>query len=151
MKNITKTKSKSKTTRTKKSTTKKPVRKVSNKNMDRKSVIRKCDTFIKRLSSGTKMIMEHEEQLQRFVLMNMFWNCIYTTHSNLFFEKHEQLFEKDDEYRHEVDDKLLYYQLYPMVKSRLQNAIRDLIDNGGAAKFQRVLDDIKKSIDEEKY
>ena len=143
MKNITKTKSKSKTTRTKKSNTKKSVRKVSHKDMDRKSVIRKCDTFTKRLSSGTKMILEHEEPLQRFVLMNMFWDCLYTTHSNLFFEKNEQ--------DNELSDQLIHYALFPIVRGKLQGAMRDLVDNGGVAKFQRVLNDIYKSIDEEQY
>tara|TARA_Y100000593_G_C4079994_1_gene223388 strand:- start:92 stop:517 length:426 start_codon:yes stop_codon:yes gene_type:complete len=139
----TKTKTKSKTTQSKKSTTKKPVRKVSNKDMDRKSVIRKCDTFTKRLATGTKLITEHENQLQRFILMILFWDCLYTTHSNLFFEKHER--------ENGLDDQLLHYQLFPMVKGRLQGAMRDLVDNGGVAKFQRVLDDINKSINEEKY
>ncbi len=158
MKQITKkkVKTKSKTTRTKKSVTKKsktkkPIKKVSNRRMDRQSIQRKCLQNMRNLVSGVECILENDKVLQSFILTNMFWDCIYTTSSTSFFEKLNEEMEKDDDYRHEINDKQLYHQLYPMVKGRLQEAMRDLVDSGGLAKFQRVLDDINNSLEEERY
>jgi len=106
---------------------------------------------MRNLVRGVKCILEKDTVLQSFILTNMFWDCIYTTSSTSFFEKHYREMDKDDAYRNQVNDKQLYHQLYPMVKGRLQEGMRDLVDGGGVAKFQRVLDDINNSLEEEKY
>ena len=104
----TTTKTKSKTTRTKKSTTKKPVKKnkslkkLTNRQLDRKSIFTKCNKFTKNLWSGINLILEQHEDLQKYVLWNMFWDCIYTTHSTSFISKHIEEMEKDDDYRRKV-------------------------------------------------
>ena len=79
--------------------------------------------------------------------------------------------EKDDDYRRKVkqdcsaygginivrllDDEpegeLFDYQLCPMNKKRLEDGMRNLIDTGGVAKFQRVLDDLDKSLIRGRY
>jgi len=173
----TKTKSKSKTTRTKKSTTKKPVskkksvRKLNNRQLDRRSIFTKCNKFAKNLSSGVNLILEQPEDLQKYVLWNMFWDCIYTTHSTSFISKHIEEMEKDDDYREKIKNhssnydeiklvralndnsggELLDYQLSPMNKKRLEDGMRNLIDTGGVGKFQKVLDDLDKSLIKGRY
>ena len=172
----TKTKVKSKTTK-KKSTTKKPVsqkksvKKMTSRPSDRRSVFTKCNKFSSNLMSGINLILQQHEDLQKYVLWNMFWDCIYTTHSNSFISKHIEEMEKDDDYRHQVkvncsayddikmvrlldeepDGELLDYQICPMNKKRLENGMRNLIDTGGVAKFQRVLDDLDKSLIKGRY
>ena len=79
--------------------------------------------------------------------------------------------EKDDDYRRKVKQdssaydeikfvralndntggELLDYQLSPMNKKRLEDGMRNLIDTGGVAKFQRVLDDLDKSLIRGRY
>ena len=173
----TKTKSKSKTTRTRKSTTKKSVsqkksvRKLNNRPSDRRSIFTKCNKFSKNLWSGINLILQQHGDLQKYVLWNMFWDCIYTTHSNSFISKHIEEMEKDDDYRHQVkldcssyDDikfvralndnpegELFDYQICPMNKKRLEDGMSDLINTGGVAKFQRVLDDLDKSLIKGRY
>ena len=172
----TKTKVKSKTTK-KKSTTKKPVskkkspKKMTSRPLDRRSIFTKCNKFSKNLWSGVNLILEQSGDLQKYVLWNMFWDCIYTTHSNSFISKHIEEMEKDDDYRQQVkqdssaydginivrltDDEpegeLFDYQLCPMNKKRLEDGMRNLIDTGGVAKFQRVLDDLDKSLIRGRY
>ena len=173
----TKTKTKSKTTRTKKSTTKKPVnknkspKKMTSRPLDRRSIFKKCNKFSTNLSSGVNLILQQHEDLQKYILWNMFWDCIYTTHSTSFISKHIEEMEKDDDYRHQVkldcsaydgiklvrlldeepEGELLDYQLCPMNKKRLEDGMRNLIDTGGVAKFQRVLDDLDKSLIKGRY
>ncbi len=172
----TKTKVKSKTTK-KKSTTKKPVKKtkspkkMTSRPFDRRSVFQKCNKFSKNLWSGINLILQQHGDLQKYVLWNMFWDCIYTTHSNSFISKHIEEMEKDDDYRHQVkvdcsaydeinlvrvldeepEGELFDYQLCPMNKKRLEDGMRNLIDTGGVAKFQRVLDDLDKSLIRGRY
>ena len=172
----TKTKVKSKTTK-KKSTTKKPVnrikspKKMTSRSLDRRSITNKCNKFVKNLWSGVNLILQQHEDLQKYVLWNMFWDCIYTTHSNSFISKHIEEMEKDDDYRHQVkldcssydeinlvrlldeepEGELFDYQLCPMNKKRLEDGMRNLIDTGGVAKFQRVLDDLDKSLIRGRY
>ena len=173
----TKTKTKTKTTRTKKSTTKKPVKKtkspkkMTSRSIDRRSVFQKCNKFSKNLWSGINLILQQHGDLQKYVLWNMFWDCIYTTHSNSFISKHIEEMENDDDYRHQVkvdcsaydeinlvralndnpEGELFDYQLCPMNKKRLEDGMRNLIDTGGVAKFQRVLDDLDKSLIRGRY
>ena len=170
-------KTKSKTTRTKKSTTKKPVsqkkspKKMTSRSIDRRSVFQKCNKFSKNLWSGVNLILQQHGDLQKYVLWNMFWDCIYTTHSNSFISKHIEEMEKDDNYRRKVkqdssaydginivrltDDEpegeLLDYQISPMNKKRLENGMTELINTGGVAKFQKVLDDLDKSLIRGRY
>ena len=79
--------------------------------------------------------------------------------------------EKDDDYRQQVkvdcsaynginivrllDDEpegeLLDYQICPMNKKRLEDGMRNLIDTGGVGKFQKVLDDLDKSLIKGRY
>ena len=79
--------------------------------------------------------------------------------------------ENDDDYRHQVkvdcsaydeinlvralndnpEGELFDYQLCPMNKKRLEDGMRNLIDTGGVAKFQRVLDDLDKSLIRGRY
>ena len=79
--------------------------------------------------------------------------------------------EKDDDYRRSVkqdcsayddikmvrlldekpDGELLDYQICPMNKKRLEDGMRNLIDTGGVAKFQKVLDDLDKSLIKGRY
>ena len=172
----TKTKVKSKTTK-KKSTTKKPVsqnkspKKMTSRSIDRRSVFQKCNKFASNLMSGVNLILQQHEDLQKYVLWNLFWDCIYTTHSNSFISKHIEEMEKDDDYRHQVkvdcsaydeinlvrlldeepEGELFDYQLCPMNKKRLEDGMRNLIDTGGVAKFQRVLDDLDKSLIRGRY
>ena len=172
-----KTKSKSKTTRTKKSTTKKPVKKnkspkkMTSRSIDRRSIFQKCNKFSKNLWSGINLILQQHGDLQKYVLWNMFWDCIYTTHSTSFISRHIEEMEKDDDYRKKIKDhssnydeiklvrlmdsepegELLDYQLSPMNKKRLEDGMRNLIDTGGVAKFQKVLDDLDKSLLRGKY
>ena len=172
----TKTKVKSKTTK-KKSTTKKPVKKtkspkkMTSRSIDRRSVFQKCNKFSKNLWSGINLILEQHGDLQKYVLWNMFWDCIYTTHSTSFISKHIEEMENDDDYRHQVkvdcsaydeinlvralndnpEGELFDYQLCPMNKKRLEDGMRNLIDTGGVAKFQRVLDDLDKSLIRGRY
>ena len=172
----TKTKVKSKTTK-KKSTTKKPVKKtkspkkMTTRSIDRRSVFQKCNKFASNLMSGVNLILQQHEDLQKYVLWNLFWDCIYTTHSNSFISKHIEEMEKDDDYRHQVkldcssydeinlvrlldeepEGELFDYQLCPMNKKRLEDGMRNLIDTGGVAKFQRVLDDLDKSLIRGRY
>ena len=172
-----KTKSKSKTTRTKKSTTKKPVnktkspKKMTSRPLDRRTIFTKCNKFSKNLWSGINLILEQHGDLQKYVLWNMFWDCIYNTHTNSFISKHIEEMEKDDEYRQQVklhssaydeinivrlmDDEpegeLFDYQLCPMNKKRLENGMTELINTGGVAKFQKVLDDLDKSLIRGRY
>ena len=172
-----KTKSKSKTTRTKKSTTKKPVKnnkspkKMTSRSIDRRSIFQKCNKFSKNLWSGINLILQQHGDLQKYVLWNMFWDCIYNTHTNSFISKHIEEMEKDDEYRQyvklhssayddinvvrllddEPEGELFDYQLCPMNKKRLEDGMRNLIDTGGVAKFQRVLDDLDKSLIKGRY
>ena len=172
-----KTKTKSKTTRTKKSTTKKPVsqkksvKKMTSRPFDRRTIFTKVNKYTRNLWTGINLILEQHEDLQRYVLWNMFWDCIYTTHSNSFISKHIEEMEKDDDYRHQVkvdcsaydeinlvrlldeepEGELFDYQLCPMNKKRLEDGMRNLIDTGGVAKFQRVLDDLDKSLIRGKY
>ena len=172
----TKTKVKSKTTK-KKSTTKKPVnrikspKKMTSRSLDRRSITNKCNKFVKNLWSGVNLILQQHEDLQKYVLWNLFWDCIYTTHSNSFISKHIEEMEKDDDYRHQVkvdcsaydeinlvralndnpEGELLDYQICPMNKKRLEDGMRNLIDTGGVAKFQRVLDDLDKSLIRGRY
>ena len=173
----TKTKTKSKTTRTKKSTTKKPVnkkkspKKMTSRPFDQRSITTKYNKFLKNLWSGVNLILQQHEDLQKYVLWNLFWDCIYTTHSTSFISKHIEEMEKDDDYRRKVkqdcsaygginivrllDDEpegeLLDYQLCPMNKKRLEDGMRNLIDTGGVAKFQKVLDDLDKSLIRGRY
>ena len=155
----------------KKSTTKKPIKKLTSRQMDRRSIFQKCNKFASNLMSGVNLIFQQHEDLQKYVLWNMFWDCIYTTHSNSFISKHIEEMEKDDDYRRSVkqdcsayddinmvrlmDDEpegeLLDYQICPMNKKRLENGMRDLIDNGGVAKFQKVLNDLDKSLIKGRY
>jgi hypothetical protein len=172
----TKTKVKSKTTK-KKSTTKKPVsqnkspKKMTSRSIDRRSVFQKCNKFASNLMSGVNLILQQHEDLQKYVLWNLFWDCIYTTHSTSFISKHIEEMEKDDDYRHQVkldcssydhikfvralndnpEGELFDYQLCPMNKKRLEDGMRNLIDTGGVAKFQRVLDDLDQSLIRGKY
>ena len=79
--------------------------------------------------------------------------------------------EKDDDYRQKVkqdssaydginivrltDDEpegeLFDYQICPMNKKRLEDGMSDLINTGGVAKFQKVLDDLDKSLIRGRY
>ena len=79
--------------------------------------------------------------------------------------------EKDDDYRQQVklhssayddinivrlmDDEpegeLFDYQLCPMNKKRLEDGMTELINTGGVAKFQKVLDDLDKSLIRGRY
>ncbi len=169
MRNTKKTKSKSKTTGTKKSTTKKSVgqkksvKRLTKRPSDKKTVFNKCNKFTKNLYRGIELIQKQSDDLKLYVLWNMFWDCIYTTHSTSFISKHMLDMEADDVFRKKIkdhwsvykgvksDNELFDYQLCPMNKKRLENGMRDLIDNGGVAKFQRVLDDLDKSLIEGKY
>ena len=170
-------KTKSKTTRTKKSTTKKPVsqkkspKKMTSRPLDRRSIFQKCNKFSKNLWSGINLILQQHGDLQKYVLWNMFWDCIYTTHSNSFISKHIEEMEKDDNYRHQVkqdcsayDDvnivrlmdsepegELFDYQLCPMNKKRLEDGMTELITNGGVAKFKKVLDQTEQSFQKGSY
>ena len=166
-----KTKSKSKTTRTKKSTTKKSVKKMTSRPFDRRSIFTKCNKFSKNLWSGINLILEQHGDLQKYVLWNMFWNCIYNTHTNSFISKHIEEMEKDDDYRRKVkqdcsaynginivrlmDDEpegeLFDYQLCPMNKKRLEDGMTELINNGGVAKFKQVLEDLDQSLIKGRY
>ena len=117
----TKTKVKSKTTK-KKSTTKKPVKKtkspkkMTTRSIDRRSVFQKCNKFSKNLWSGINLIHEQHGDLQKYVLWNMFWDCIYTTHSNSFISKHIEEMEKDDDYRRSVKQDCSAYDDIKMVR-----------------------------------
>ena len=172
----TKTKVKSKTTK-KKSTTKKPVKKtkspkkMTSRPLDRRTIFTKCNKFSKNLWSGINLILEQHGDLQKYVLWNMFWDCIYTTHSTSFISRHIEEMEKDDDYRRKVkqdssaygginivrlmDDapegELFDYQLCPMNKKRLEDGMTELINTGGVAKFQKVLDDLDKSLIKGRY
>ena len=153
----TKTKTKSKTTRTKKSTTKKPVnknkspKKMTSRPFDKRSITNKCNKFSKNLWSGINLILQQHEDLQKYVLWNMFWDCIYTTHSNSFISKHIEEVKQDSSTNDEFNGELFDYQLCPMNKKRLEDGMRNLIDTGGVAKFQRVLDDLDKSLIRGRY
>ena len=172
----TKTKVKSKTTK-KKSTTKKPgsqkksVKKMTSRPFDRRTIFTKVNKYLRNLWTGINLIHEQHGDLQKYVLWNMFWDCIYNTHTNSFISKHIEEMEKDDEYRQQVklhssayddinvvrllDDEpegeLLDYQLCPMNKKRLEDGMTDLINTGGVAKFKQVLDDLDKSLIKGRY
>ena len=81
----------------------------------------------------------------------MFWDCIYTTHSNSFISKHIEEVKQDSSTNDEFNGELFDYQLCPMNKKRLEDGMRNLIDTGGVAKFQRVLDDLDKSLIRGRY
>ena len=152
----TKTKVKSKTTK-KKSTTKKPVsqkkspKKMTSRPFDQRSITTKYNKFLKNLWSGVNLILEQHEDLQKYVLWNMFWGCIYTTHSNSFISKHIEQVNQDSLTNDEFKGELFDYQLCPMNKKRLENGMENLIDTGGVAKFQKVLDDLDKSLIRGRY
>ena len=79
--------------------------------------------------------------------------------------------EKDDEYRQyvklhssayddinvvrllddEPEGELLDYQISPMNKKRLEDGMTELINTGGVARFQKVLDDLDKSLIKGRY
>jgi hypothetical protein len=133
-----KNKRKAKTSK-KAKTTKTP--KMISRPHDRRSVCAKVNKFVDHLNDGVNTILEQDTNILKMILWINYYDCVFNSHTDPFLHKHFKELETNQDYRdkYKDSDDLFDYQLVPMVKGRIQDAMKDLINSGGAAKFKKVL------------
>ena len=133
-----KNKRKAKTSK-KAKTTKTP--KMISRPHDRRSVCAKVNKFIEHLDDGVSAILKQDTIVLKMILWINYYECVFNSHTDPFLHKHFKELESDQDYRNTFkdSDELFDYHLVPMVKGRIQDAMKDLINSGGVAKFRKVL------------
>lgn len=133
MKNKRKTSRKAKTTKTPK---------MVSRPHDRRSVCAKVNTFLTKLNTGLETILDMDLDVLRMILWINYYDCVFNSHTDPFIHKHLRELERDQDYRNSFknsEDELFDYHLVPMVKGRIEDGMRELINSGGAAKFRKLL------------
>ena len=134
-----KNKRKAKTSK-KAKTTKTP--KMISRPHDRRSVCAKVNKFVEHLDDGVNTILKQDSIVLKMILWINYYECVFNSHTDPFLHKHLKELERDQDYRNtfkKSDDELFDYHLVPMVKGRIRDAMKDLINSGGVAKFKKVL------------
>jgi hypothetical protein len=126
--------------KTKAKTTKTP--KMISRPQDRRFVCAKVNKFLTKLNTGVESILDLDLNVLRMILWINYYECVFNSHTDPFLHKHFKELESDQDYRNtfkDSEDQLFDYHLVPMVKGRIQDAMKDLINLGGAGKFKKVL------------
>tara|TARA_Y100000588_G_scaffold312220_1_gene338775 strand:+ start:533 stop:961 length:429 start_codon:yes stop_codon:yes gene_type:complete len=108
---------------------------------------RKYDTWMRNFKYGIEQLVNEDENTQKHIYFILLQECLYNKTTSPFLS---QMYQRDEDF-YKVDNDgadtqhLDDYQLAPLLRKKLLEAIEEVITGGGRKKFRNVISKIKQS------
>ena len=112
---------------------------------------KKINRYMSNMVAATKHIAEQDEGQIQYILFCLLQDSMYTGSSSPFMCKHYDMMHSDEKYKEKYDllrdvHGLFDYELVPLNRKRLVNALEEFISGGGKKKFTDVIKQINFSM-----
>jgi len=123
---------------------------------DSKENLNKLNRFNKKRFDGCEVLLELTRKEQMYLLDLIFHYELYNEHISPHISRHYECIENDEKYKEKVREdyfpnSLYDYQLHPLLRRDLFSSMKELILNGGGAKFRRRINKILEQYEVGEY